>query len=334
MSSAIWANLRTHLVFFPPNNMAPTTVAIRDVEEKDMFKKARGQKLKTDTIIPPRTMADRYAHVLFWVLALGSIFPWLFLTFGALPLALFWQLYVKLCVRRPTDRDTSWTFVFMCILTSPYAAFLYVFASMWWWFVFFVVMFASLPVAVLRIVFLCEGGKILRNFRLLSPFFAFNHFSYMMVMRAYLGQMDRQGVWEFFFGKWIQGGFAITATAVPIFKYCYTSNPFLFTLDEVFINQWTPPFESLPKDEVIHNLRELCSREIHTLDSRGRIDRGLFAACYPFGRGLGEQPDSVIGIQYTERSKIVMFTKTIFNTPDYKNEYHAPGKNCRSETGE
>jgi len=308
-------------------------VAIKDAEKAEILNKGRGQKYKSDIIMPPRTLADRYAKLLFWALIPMSLFVWLFLTLGALPLAMFWQLYVRLCVERPTDRETSWAFVFMCVITAPYAAFLYAFASFWWWAVFFVVMFASLPVALLRIVFLCEGGKIINNFRLIAPFSAFNHFSYMMVARAYLGQMDRQGLWEFFFGKWFQGSFAITASVVPLFKYCYSTNPLLFTLSEVRINQWTPPFESMPKDEVIHNLRQLVSREIHDLDSRGRIDKGLFAACYPYGRSLGKEPDSVIGIQYTERSKIVMFTKTIFSTPDYHTPYHAPGKNCRSETG-
>ena len=290
--------------------------------------------LQTPMTIPKASWADYYAIGMCVVLGPFAILVWVFFTLFSFPLLAIWTGYMNCCVKSPSDRDNSLAFKVVGILTYPYAALLYAFSAFWWWFAFAAIMFMSLPACFIRTVFLCQGSKIRNNFKLLRPWMTFNHFSYFMLTRAVVGEIHRQGLCEFVFGKGIMGGWAANVAYIPLIKYTWSANPLLYVLEEVFINQWTPPIKNFAKDDLIEKTRVFVSRFKHEADERLAIDHVKFAAHYPFGKSRCKQPDSVIGIQFPNKSKMINMTNTIHVTPEYKNEYSMPGKNCRSETGQ
>lgn len=291
------------------------------------------QMLKTEMTIPKPTWADHYCIAMCLILGPFALMIWIMFTAFSLPLLAIWTFYMRCFVKAPTDRDTSWAFVILATITYPYAAILYVFSAFWWWFVFYSVMFMSLPACFIRVFFLCQGKKIIRNFHLLWPWMKFNHFSYFMLARAVVGEIHRQGLKEFVFGMGVEGGWAANIAYIPLIKYCWSANPFLYVLDEVFVNEWTPPIKNTSEEDTIDAIKIFVSRFKHPRPERNVIDHVRFAAHYAFGRSIGEKSDSVIGIQFPESSKMINMTNTIFVTKDYRNEYSLEGKNCRSPYG-
>lgn len=288
--------------------------------------------LKSKMVIPPWYWGDYYAIGMMIVLAPFAIFVWIFFSLAFVPLLAAGKMQMA-CLKAPADIDDSKMFKVVLALTTPYALFLYCISAFYWWFCFFAIMFMSLPALFVRVFFLCQVRAIAKNFRLLWPWAKFNHFSYDMLARAVMGQVHRQSLCEFLFGKGIKGGFAANVAYIPLIKYAWQANPFLHILEEVFINQWTPPIKSMPKEEIIKNVKIFVSRYKHEPDERKEIDHVKFAAHYPWGKSLGAKPDSVIGLQFPDASKMINMTTTIHSTPDMKHPLHTPGKNCRSETG-
>jgi len=252
------------------------------------------------------------------------ILIWCFWTLAAFPLLALAAFYINSIVPRPKERFDGPGFYLLIILTYPYAALLYAIAAFWWYMVMGWCLLTGLPVALVRVL-IGQGGDIANNFRLLWPFMKMNKFTYIGVARCVMGQIDRQGLMEFVFGNPIQGGIAASVALVPIIKYFWQINPFIYTLEEMFINQWTPPLivpaaPGLNEERVIHGAKKMVSRAKQTRKERKIEDESKFCANYPWGPSMGKERDVVIGLQFPNSSKICNFTQTI----------HVIDKSCRS----
>ncbi len=69
-------------------------------------------------------------------------------------------------------------------------------------------------------------------------------------------------------------------SVVPLSKYVWVANPFLFKLDSQFTNQWTEAIE-LDVDTAARLLRDNVGVALHDLNSNERIDSHIFSAYYP-----------------------------------------------------
>eukprot|EP00457_Paulinella_chromatophora_P004495 gb/GEZN01004507.1/.p1 GENE.gb/GEZN01004507.1/~~gb/GEZN01004507.1/.p1 ORF type:complete len:445 (+),score=68.18 gb/GEZN01004507.1/:159-1493(+) len=288
---------------------------------------------KTAMKIPAWYWADYYAVALIIPFGCFSIFVYWLFSFLLLPLILWGRLANALWIPRPTDllggrrKDNgemeiaccgSFMWQLMLYVTLPYGLLLYALHWATWLVIFLGSLVLSLPALVIRVVFLCQLRSILNNFYLLWPYMRMNRQSYFKTAVAIMGEADRQGVWELVFGKCgssIPGGLATSITIIPCMKYFFQANPLLFKLEEVHINQWTPPILFVPdgikdREGLIKDVRILVSRYLHTLEKRKANDKVLFAAHYPWPRDNFKTRESVTGIQWPERSKTVNFTTT------------------------
>jgi hypothetical protein len=308
------------------------------------------EKLKTPMPLPPWSFTDTYAVILSLMCLPFAIGGYFMFSFIAFPMFVIAKHYMNCCIKRPKDRMDLYSFYIMLLATLPLSAFLYFWAWMYWACVFFGSLFFSLPVLFVRVFLLCQGSKIINNFRLLWPYMTVNNQSLAQGAIAIMGQIDRQGPWEFTFGKkcgcgcpFIPQGFGTSLTFIPLLKYNWHANPFLFILEEVFCNQWTPPITNLKREDVVHNTRVFVSRFIHTKPDRDVIDHVKFAAHYPWPPHNFTKREHVVGIQFPEKSKMINFTNTM-HVVDGKNSYEEWDKDhhrwiskkdvkCRSQTG-
>jgi hypothetical protein len=274
-------------------------------------------------VVPPLSAADVYAQVMALPLYLFMIFIWTFWTLLVYPLCALGSFYITRVVPRPHDRFDGPGFYLLIILTYPYAALLYGIAAFWWYMVMGWMIITSLPVALVRVL-IGQGGVIANNFRLLWPFMKLNKFTYIGVARCVMGQIDRQGLGEFVWGAPVQGGIGAAVSLVPIIKYFWHINPFIYTLEEQFISQWTYPLDGTGLDEkrIIHGAKKMVSRAIQNKKERKIEDESKFCANYPWGPSMGKKADVVIGLQFPDASKTCNFTQTI----------HVIDKKCRSAT--
>ena len=194
------------------------------------------------------TLADGYALVLSVLLVPLGIVVWLLLTWIGLPCGALGKLYI-MCQKRPVERFQGMGFNLFLTICFPLFVLGGGIAWVWWTLVFSISIVATLPVLVLRL--LCgQCGVVSKNLSLIRPFLTIGVLSYDSVARALLGQIDRQGLCEFFFQTPFFGGAASVVAWVPIIKHLWGANPFLYELELAYINQWSSPHPTLKPAEL------------------------------------------------------------------------------------
>ena len=287
--------------------------------------------------VPKWGWCDTYAMVMMAALSPLAGFMYLFTTAACFPLFVLGKIYMTLFVARPANNiHNAVIFKLLLLVTFPWAFYIYAVAYAYWVFVWAFCMVAALPVTLVRVLLLGQGGRILRNFALMWPYMRGNYQSYYMTAVAILGQLDRQSLMEFTFGRaWSfpPGGFATAVAFIPLIKYTWHANPLLWCLDEVFCNQWTPPFEELSENDVIRNVRIFITRFMHAIPERRVIDKVKFAAHYPWPPGDFKKRECVIGLQWPAKSKFVLLPQIIFTVDGQCSYDGLVGVKCKSEDG-
>jgi len=170
-----------------------------------------------------------------------------------------------------------------------------------------------------------------KNFELLAPYWKIGVFSYSGAVRAILGQADRHGFIPFLIGSPFLGSFASSMCHVPILKYCWSTNPFLYELEEVHLNQWTPKMEPLSISAIKHKSQTKIGRSKHRHEEVYVIDSGRFTPHYPYGESMGVQDhlelipafEEVVGSQYLNcHPKLFGYTRSVWmkDTDSMKSE--------------
>ncbi|MCP4445007.1 MAG: hypothetical protein GY811_06630 [Myxococcales bacterium] len=149
-----------------------------------------------------------------------------------------------------------------------------------------VVILVGLPYAALRRVPVRDNIRLLRDNCEVSSL----GWRWSDVVKGLMAMIYRQDLAEFL---------KLTPTylsVVPLVKYVWVANPFLFKLDSQFTNQWTEAI-GLDVDTTAKLLRENVGVAIHEADSNERIDSHIFSAYYPLPK-----PDEALeyrmGVKY------------------------------------
>lgn len=96
------------------------------------------------------------------------------------------------------------------------------------------------------------------------------------VVVAFLGQLNRQGVCEgcgMLAGMWL---------FMPWFKYFLCVNPWLYPLEERFVQQISTSMQDLSTDEVSEAALRIISRSKQTEEVRAEVDSWRFSPHYPY----------------------------------------------------
>jgi len=130
--------------------------------------------------------------------------------------------------------------------------------------------------------------------------------------RAILGEVDRQGLFQFTFGsgfcKMPPQGFATAIVLVPMLKYLWQVNVWLYTLELYHCNEWTPPIIGIDEEKVFVVTRVFVSRFKHEKDERDMINHVKFSPHYPWPASDFKREEGVVGIQFPEDSQVINFT--------------------------
>ena len=86
----------------------------------------------------------------------------------------------------------------------------------------------------------CDGDKLAQKYGYCWPF--------SDLVAAFIGGLDRQGFCEFVIAV------PQMVAVVPAVKHTIVNNPFLYRLQEVYVNQWTPPLDPDGDGEFLYDL--------------------------------------------------------------------------------
>lgn len=248
-----------------------------------------------------------------------AIVLWCIITILAIIPALLGKLYV-FSNPRPLDRFEGKRFNVYLLLISPFAALVGFIAYFWWVFVYLFSLLLASPVAFVRLL-IGRGHVITNNYKLLQPYWRAGVFSYSGAVRAILGQADRHGFVSFLIGSPFLGSFASSICHVPILKYCWSTNPLLYELEVVHINQWSPKVEQLTAMQIKHKTHTKVGRSKHRTEEVAILDSARFTPHYPFGESLGVQDhlelvegdEAVVGSQYLNyHPKLFGYTRSVY----------------------
>ena len=258
-------------------------------------------------------------NVLDSVLALVAVPPllvytflWLYLTIASLPGMCALDFYRRL-QDVPARRVEGWGFyvltrlTFFLALPAGPVVLLWV-VALW---VYFLAVTA--PIGLARCVLQQRWRTIAHNFALLWKYTKWVPWDWENMNRAVLGMLHRQSTCEMLIGAPLTGGIASFAFATLV-KMVIT-NPFCLTLDEVYVNQWTPPLTDMSKEKAIDMLRDLVGTGLHGPEDRTAINHGAFSAHYPFQASDRPADTPVIGTQWSEKSKLMLLTKSRHSPP-------------------
>lgn len=264
------------------------------------------------------TVADFYALTLSVLLMPGGILVWTLLTLLGLPCAALGKIYIK-CQRRPTERFEGFGFFVFLVVCFPCFMLAGLIAWFWWTLVFALSFIATFPVLLVRL--LCgQFGVVSNNFSLLAPFATTGVNGYAPLARALLGQIDRQGLIEFFFKTPFFGGGASVVAWVPIVKHLWGANPFLYELELAYINQWNGPHPTIKEPKIMkERIQLMCCRALEEEKEREMIDRMRFAPHYPYGPSKGKATnETVLGCQWLNINGNLMNFTTSTHLQDEK----------------
>jgi hypothetical protein len=266
----------------------------------------------------------------------------------ALPLVCI-NFYGGACLHRPVDsvRRTC-AFYFLCTVVWIISLPAQLIAVFWALFAWAVIVVLSAPVGLLN------PRRTAGSFRALWPYLgrpgANSHslnqrsrdrplpdpaeetatrFGYVWpfsdLVAGSIGAMDRQGLLEYL------GAVSAMMAMVPIFKHIL-SNPFLYALEELYINQWTPALDATGdglhkrEDQQLvqsHIQHQVCRTKLHE-KQRAVTDAWPFAGHHQYPPE-GRASKTVAGIQFCE-DVFPFISLTLFShtTHGYQVEGHLP----------
>jgi len=247
---------------------------------------------------------------------LGFLVKWL-VTLIALPCGVLGVLY-NVAQKRSWDRVHGCGFSLLKLVCFPFFVLGGAVAWFWWALVFFVALAAGLPIALVRVLFLCQYRVIANNWELLRPHMGFGVLSYDCTARAMLGQLDRQGFWRFFFIKPVEGGFGSVVAWTPLIKYLWSANPFIYELEVAFICQWSGHHPTLNAHQYKAEVLSMVACSLQDFSDVRLIEGQRFAPHYPYGPTLGAKPnEAVVGVQWLNQdAQLMNLTKSVFRHDD------------------
>ena len=244
---------------------------------------------------------------------------WCLVTVLVAPVVPIGKIYCILN-KRPLDRYEGPGFDLFLKIVAPIAGIVMAIAYVWFAFVYVFSLVMSSPVALLRILF-GQYHVLENNFKILKPYWRQGVFSYADSVRAILGQADRHGFLNFWIGSPLLGSFASSVCHVPILKYCWSTNPLLYELEVVHINQWTPGLDTLTLKQVKHRTQTKVGRAKHLKREKKHLESSRFTPHYPYGESLGvedhlqlaEADEGVVGSQYLNcHPKLFGYTRSVY----------------------
>lgn len=255
-------------------------------ETRAQMKHARELKaLKSDDSVDQQWTVHRilrindcyvYATTVFWLLLKATLFlPLTFL--AALPLCIVARCYGA-CLKTPTDevRSSRYCLLLFCLPLVLLFAFVALLAFLLDVLVHYLL---SLPFFLLRL--LCGGCcyvQLCSSWAAIWPHgygpFVFTHVTDLLV--ALVGQVLRQGVLESSYRC------SVMVTAVPWMKYYIAANPWIYNLDERFVQQISTSMRDLPPGDVSLTARRVISRTKQEPGLRKRQDLWRFMPHYPY----------------------------------------------------
>uniref|UniRef100_A0A7S4DFX1 Uncharacterized protein n=2 Tax=Lotharella globosa TaxID=91324 RepID=A0A7S4DFX1_9EUKA len=131
---------------------------------------------------------------------------------------------------------------------------------------------------------------------------------------AMVGAWDRQGCCDCEFLIAVPS----MITVVPVIKHVLHKNPRLFNLEEVYINQWSPPLDAngdgiagTRTDRKLSkcNIKIQTMRAIHRRRDRDLTDAWPFAGHYPYPTKKRKNL-TVVGVQYNYGTRNTLLTHT------------------------
>ena len=294
----------------------------KDEEEPNPAYRSDPRRQRHPPGLPDKyTWTDYYAIGVSLILLLIMIpFSLIIIPFTFMPLAL-WAIYGQ-CLPKPTQvikRNCS--FAMLKVATFVVALPALLILVIWPMIVFVLNFVLCLPYVVAR----CRFGVVASNFRTLWPWMSFGRWNWDGINAAMVGSVYRQGFCEYF------SQFTHKLLAVPIIKWVMVANPWLYKLEEQYINQWTPKLDDDGEsiEDVIDGATSIPSCALHTKAYRKIIDDHIFSVHYPLPpkfdqtKGEGAEYKAEIGIQTptgTQKRNIVLVTNTVthFHKPRAK----------------
>jgi hypothetical protein len=275
------------------------------------------------------TLPDVYALIISTLLLPMCIVIWCIITVLATPCTIMGSIYLC-CIPRPYTRLQDSGFQVLLILCFPFASLIYIIGHFFWTFCYAMSFLLCAPVGLFRLIFLCQKDVLRENFRLLAPysrdFFAWT-MAYGDCARTCLGQLDRHGIWTCLIGTPFMGGFASAVAYIPVTKFLWMANPFLYELQEQFIVQTGAP---VPVKATQLELRQMVMDKVCLAkpedQERKLIDKEWFCPMYPYPPNLGNKREIVVGSQLVNLvPSLFGLMKVTFVQPEDKVRSEASG---------
>mmetsp|Transcript_16106 Transcript_16106/g.24288 ORF Transcript_16106/g.24288 Transcript_16106/m.24288 type:complete len:465 (-) Transcript_16106:249-1643(-) len=283
-------------------------------------------RAETPVPVPSWSLKDAYALLIVLLLV-----PFAIVVYAAsfilllIPLAIF-RAY-RQCFPDRVDRvRDSVTFplvvsIFGGLLMSPYM----LLATIWLLLVHLVVFILSYPIGL---CFEARTKRSLEVFRQYSniPGFGtvFKHSSdkfaraygygwtFNDILNVVVGMLDRR---KFFT---MASSMSVMSTLLPVVKIAVTCNPYLFDMEEVYINQWSLPIDAIGDhvftekdlDKIKVKMQTAVCRSFVAPENNEMLDHMPFSAHYPYPP-MKRESKCAAGMQYSERIKTTLLTHSV-----------------------
>lgn len=246
------------------------------------------------------TLPDTYAFTASLLMLPPALVVWGLLFIFILPCGVMARIYLAMQADGVTRfGGPGWeTLKILCL---PFAVFIYAIGGFWWYFVLAASYALTWPVALFRIVFLCQLGVIQNNFAIIKKNWGLGGIQYDETFRCFVGMMGRVGFFNMVVGTPFMGGSPSCAAVLPVLKYFWLCNPFVFELEELFCTQQSPA--PTDQDTVLGMWKQ--ARDVLGVSkwdraemAKERIVRKWFVAHYAYGPSLGTQTETHVGSQF------------------------------------
>jgi len=218
--------------------------------------------------------------------------------------------FYGLVKKKPTEvLQRTFGFYFACytagILAIPALTLLF----LWPWIVFILNFLLCIPYIVLGFRY-C---KVINSWKVLYPWLRVGGFSIEELFAAFVGSIWRQGLCEYL------TQFTHKFYLSPIIKWVMITNPWLFKLEEMYFNQWTPKLDGSCCDKaLVKGVTTIVTQALQSRRVRKIVDEQMFSVHYTFpphfSKDSPEPTPPSIGVQTptgTIGRNIVLLTHTI-----------------------
>ncbi|EQC25430.1 hypothetical protein SDRG_16696 [Saprolegnia diclina VS20] len=258
---------------------------------------ATNERSNGDLVVPSFSLADAFGILLCILIAPLGVPLYLVFFVYLLPVFTLLRLYLA-CLPAPTMRISrhcgfQLTSLVLFLLTLPLLLLTALYLTM-------SLVVIALPGSILYGFITCNIRHFCRNMTVLKDHRRLGHWSWNDIVVVVLGEVHRQGVWK------LALVFPCVCLVVPLLKYVFVVNPFLFPLKETFTNQWT---EAMPMTDatIVSSIVKSVTWSVVDRSTREEIRNDYFSANYPLPE---KKDDVVVGIQVMS---IVNLTNSIHN---------------------